>query len=173
MPNPFTHDLVPSQAPRKTTFHMLEFCKWMTEILGSGRTNNPSVRAPANCSKRNARRRSSRTTSSYASPRKTIHCSVQSTSASGVVCWKWGTYLVLFWWAFMTCTGRKKFMGIVPPKERQKDRSLKTKIECGCGMNNDLECQKQSTLILTLNEVGDSVRERTRSGSPRMKSMKQ
>ena len=65
-------------------------------------------------------------------------------------------YLVLFWWACMPCTGRKKFMGIVPPKERQKDRSPKTKIECGCGMNNDLECQKQSTLILTLNEVGDS-----------------
>ena len=62
------------------------------------------------------------------------------------------------------------------PSERQTDRQVtqvaRAKIECVCGMNNGMECQKQSTLIVTLNEVGDSVPERTSSGGPRMKSMK-
>ena len=47
MPNPFTCDLVPSLASRKTTFDKFDFFNWTSEILGSGRINNPLVRARA------------------------------------------------------------------------------------------------------------------------------
>ena len=118
------------------------------------------ARAPANCSKRNARRRSSRTTSGgLHTPllaRKTIHCSVQSTSASGVVCWKWGTSSSFGGHVCPAQAERNSWALSLRKRDRRTGLPPKTKIECGCGMNNDLECQKQSTLILTLNEIGDS-----------------
>ena len=97
---------------------------------------------------------------SYASPRKTIHCSVQSTSASGVVCWKWSTSASSSFGGHVLCPAKAE-RNSWALSIRKRDSSPKTKFECGCGINNDLECQKQSTLIVTLNEVGDSVLERT------------